>query len=225
MLGAALAVVPWRLHARDVRTEHESTAVMAAVAQHETTTDADGSAEHRVSYVFTLPDGTTSEGRAVVTQEGSESLALGDSIRIAYDPARPSNSYPLDNGRGIDGGFHSVGVAATFSTLGALMAGVGGLYLWGLLVRLPGVWHRLLQDGRETEGRLVEIEHSEDASKARLYYAYRDRRGAEHAGATGWVARAVSDEWEPGDPGVVRYAREDAAESVWLGRGTLAFYR
>ena len=228
VLGALLAVVPWATYARDARIEREGTEAMAVVTRHETATDASGSVEHRVHYAFTLPDGTAQESEATVTLRGSESLALGNTIRVVYDPTHPSDGFPLGNGGGIDGGLRSVGAAAAFSGGGLSLAGLGTLLLWGLLVRGPGAWYRLLEEGSEAEGRVVQVEASGD--RARLHYAFSDRLGVEQSGTTGWVPRAVSEGWAPGDPGIVRYGRRDdgrpdAAESIWLGRGSLAFFR
>ena len=222
-LGSLSVVMPWAAYARDARIEREGVETTAAVMRHGTAADADGSVEHRIYYAFTLPDGTTQEDQEAVTREGSESLALGDSIRVLYDPARPSDSFPLGNGEEIDGGPRSVGGAVLFAAFGVAFVGLGGLFLWGLLVRGPGTWSRLLQHGHETEGRVVQVEA--DGARARLHYAFRDREGAEHSGVTGWVPPEVSDGWAPGDPGVVRYDQRGAVESVWLGRGSLSFFR
>ena len=225
LLGSTFAIAPWAMLARDSRIEREGVEAVATVTRHETTTDADGSAERRIHYAFSLPDGTIKEDQEAVTLEGSRSLALGDSIRVLYDPARPSDSFPLGNGEGIDGGVRSVGAAVLFSGIGALFAGFGSLFLWGLLVRGPGMWHRLLQHGREAEGRVVEVEPNDESSTARLHYAFPDRFGREHAGTTEWVPREICDGWTPGDPGIVCYGRQDAGESIWLGRGSLSFFR
>ncbi len=223
VLGSALVIVPWAAYARDAQIAREGVETVATVVRQETTADADETSEYHVRYAFALPDGTVQQGEAVVAQESAGSLALGNSIRVLYDPSDPANSFPLGDGSGV--GSRSAWVAALLSLTGAVLAGLGGFFLWGLLVRGPGLWHRLLQNGHEAEGRVVEVEADGGGSRARIHYAFPDRRGWERSGTTGWVPPGVSDGWSPGDPGIVCYAQRDASESVWLGRGGLSFFR
>ena len=220
VLGSALVIVPWAAYARDARIASEGVETVAAVVRQEATAGADGSAKHHIRYAFALPDGTLHEGDAVVDQTVFGSLSLGESVRVFYDPSNPADHVLLGEGSEVPEA-RSAWAAVSLSLAGVAMAGFGGLFLRGLLIFGPGLWHRLLRDGYEAEGRVVEVESG--GSRARLRYAFFDRHGSERSGTTGWVPRAVSDGWAPGDPGLVCYGRGD--ESVWLGHGGLSFFR
>ena len=225
LIGAAFAVMPWGMHARDSRIEREGVRVTAVITEREVSRDADGEVEHRIHYAFDVPGGARVQSWEFATQRAFQSVAEGDPLTVAYDPASPRDNYPIGNGPGLDGGVRSVWHAAAFSAFGLAFAAVGGLFLWGVLVRLPGRWSRLLRDGRTAQGIVTRIEANEGGSRTRLHYAYTDRFGVRHEGRTEWLPAPVTEGWAQDDLGHVHYGRRDAAESVWLGRGDLSFYR
>ena len=225
--GAAFAAMPWGMYARDSRIARDGVYTDAAISDLTVDTDDDGGAEYQADYVFLLPSGERAHDRIhSLTRSEYEALEVGDRIRVVYDPARPSDGFPVDNGFKAEGGLQTIGAALLFSIPGALFAAFGSLFLWGLLLRLPASWGRLLQEGRSAEGVVSRVElGDENASQARLHYQFEDRFGTVHTGETEWGPRQLVADWSEGDAGQVRYGRRDAADSVWLGRGDLTFYR
>ena len=226
LLGSFFAIAPWGMLVRDTRIEREGTRTTAVVSEREVREDSEGDDKYIVHYAFLLPDGARAEDQTMVGRSAFEAVAEGDLLRVVYDPAQPTDGYPIDNGNGLDGGMRTIGGAALFSAFGALFAAFGGLFLWGLLVRLPSTWARLLAEGLSAEGAVARVEvYEENASQARLHYTFPDRFGTAREGTTEWGPRRTVDAWTVGDVGLVRYDRRDAETSVWLGRGDLTFYR
>ena len=223
VIGLVLAVAPWGLLARDARIERDGVRTTAAVSTLDVRPDSDGGDTYVVGYLFLLPDGARVENEVTVDRVAFRSVEVGDPLRVVYDPDSPSDGFPTGNGNGLDRGRWTVGAAALFSVMGVVFAALGGLFLWGLLVRLPGVWARLLAEGMPAEGRVTDIERA--TSQARLHYAFQDRFGRPCEGETEWCPLALVASWSVGDRGLVRYDRRDASESVWLGRGDLDVYR
>ena len=90
--------------------------------------------ESEVLYSFTSADGETAEGRHEASHQELGSLAVGDSVRVVYDPARPATSYMLTGAGKVKGGLRSAWTVGLYSAVGAVLAGGSALWLWGVLI-------------------------------------------------------------------------------------------
>lgn len=225
VFGGGFAVAPWAMLARDAGVEHEGERAPATVAALLVEEDADGDAEYAVLYEFEASPGRRVAGRSVATAEAFGALGEGDQIEVAFDPADPRQSFPLDPDLSA-GRVRTPGAALLFSAFGLPFVAFGGLIAWGLLVRLPAAWARLLADGHAADGTVVEVEvGAKNPRETRLRYHFVDRFGTLREAETEWVPPEVTAGWREGDTGAVRYGRRDPDESIWLGAGDLAFYR
>ena len=226
-IGTAFVLLPWLTYARDAALAERGARAEATVVQlrgDPTPGEVGGAQELEFEYAFRLPDGRQASGWTVgVSREDYRSLSEGDAVRVVYDPGDPTHSFTVGNGLDSDGG-ESALEAALFSLFGLAFVGFGGLFAWGLLVRLPGRWSRLLREGARATGTVMGVERSGER-RARLHYAFSDRFGTSHEAQTEWGPVTLADGWSVGDPGEVRYDTRDAGQSVWLGRGDFDFYR
>jgi hypothetical protein len=97
----------------------------------------------------------------------------------------------------------------------------------GVLIARPG-WRRLLvllrvqRNGATAEAAVTEVAPAgvviNRVPQWRLKYEFRDERGERHEGSSDYLRPHEAAEWQTGDRGLVRYDRDRAADSVWLGR-------
>lgn len=222
--GLALAMTPWTMHVRGNRVLEDGTRTTAQIIDVNQFWTKHVSRTGGFTYAFEVgPD--RFEGRAYNTESSIwQDLEVGDTVTVAYDPYDPATSIPVRND--LDRGqVRSVPSAAFISMIGVVIAAVGGLILWGLLVRLPGRWAHLLRRGKMAVGRVDHVE-VRPATRARtqLRYSYDDRFGQATRSETEW-APSPETTWRAGDEGLVLYDSDDPSSSVWVGPGDLTFYR
>lgn len=228
-VGGFVAATPWNMLARDAAVDAHGVQADGEVQILTTESDGDGGTDHVVRYTVVLPSGGAVWGRGVADRSDWRALAVGDAIAVRYDPARPETNFPADPRYSL-GRVRTPEYAAVISACGLPFLILGGLIGWGLLVRLPGAWHRLLAHGTTAPARVVAVEQNTDADgdatpEWRLRYTFPDRFGAIHDGETEWGPRALVGAWAAGDAGLAQVDPRDPSDSVWLGRGDLAFFR
>lgn len=228
-VGAFVAAVPWNMLARDARIDAEGARADGEIQILTTAVDAEDRTDYVVKYTVVLPSGGAVWGRGVATKEDWRALRVGDVLAVRYDPAHPETNFPADPRYSL-GRVRTPGYAAMISACGLPFLILGGLIVWGLVVRLPAAWHRLLARGASADGTVVAVEPQTDADgdpmpEWRLRYAFRDRFGTEREGETESGPRSLVDGWAAGDAGTVQFDPRDPEASVWLGKGDLAFFR
>lgn len=227
--GGLFTVAPWGMLARDARVDAQGLRGQGEIQILTTQHDAEDGTDFVIKYTLVVPSGGAVWGRGVATREDWQALAVGDPIAVHYDPADPATNFPADARYSL-GRVRTPGYAAVMSSCGLPLVILGGLITWGLLVRLPGVWHRLLAAGHSAEGTVTAIEQQRDSDgdpmpEWALRYTFRDRFGEVREGETECGPRALFDGWADGDAGIVQFDPRDPDTSVWLGRGDLAFFR
>lgn len=228
-VGGLFGALPWTMLARDARVDAGGERGQGEIQILRTESDGDGATDHVILYTIVLPSGAAVWGRGVASRSDWQALAVGDAIAVRYDSAEPNTNFPADPRYSL-GRVRTPGYAAMISACGLPFAVLGGLIGWGLLVRLPGVWHRLLASGHSADGTVVAVEQNRSADgdvmpEWRLRYTFPGRFDDARDGETEWGPRALVDGWAEGDTGLVRYDPRDPDTSVWLGRGDLSFYR
>ena len=105
-------------------------------------------------------------------------------------------------------------LTAAFAVLGALIAKSG----WRRLL----VHVRVQRNGVAAQATVIDVSPTgvtvNRVPQWRLRYEFRDGRGERHEGASDDLKPYEAAEWQTGDRGTVRYDRDRAADSVWLGR-------
>lgn len=229
LVGSLFVAVPWGMLARDARIDAEGARGRGEIQILTTESDGDGGTDYVIQYTVVLPRGGAVRGRGEARRDDWKTLRVGDEIAVHYDPAAPDINFPADARYSL-GRVRTPGFAVLMSACGLPFVILGGLVAWGLLIRLPGAWHRLLTYGMTTDGHVVAVERHRDSDgdatgEWTLRYIFRDRFGTEQEGKTEPGPEALFADWAEGDAGLVQVDRRDAATSVWLGRGDLAFYR
>lgn len=229
LVGGVFVVAPWGMLARDARIDAEGIRGTGTVQILERESDGDGGTDYVIRYTVALPSGGAVWGRGTASRDDWRALRVGDELAVRYDAAGPRDNFPADARYSL-GRVRTPGFAAMISACGLPFVIVGGLIGWGLLVRLPAAWHRLLAHGTTAEGCVTGLEQNVDsdgehAPEWRLRYAFHDRFGREQTGETEWGPRALLAGWAEGDAGLVQADPREPGDNVWLGRGDLAFFR
>lgn len=122
----------WGAYHRDTALLSEGRRAQAQVVALERIRDSgkDGSSDHLVRYRITLPEGVV-EKEAGIDRSFWQSLRVGGSIEVVYDPDRPRNGFPV--GSGVTS-LSIVWFATIFGTVFAL----GGLSLLVVLAQRFG---------------------------------------------------------------------------------------
>ena len=227
--GGLFSVIPWAMLARDTRVEAEGVRATGEIQRLRKASDGDGGTDYVIEYAVVLPSGGVVRGRSTAARRDWRALRVGGELAVLYDPAEPSTNVPADPRYSL-GRVRAPGHALVMSTCGLPFVLGAGLVLYGVLVRLPGTWHRLLSRGQSAGGRVVAVEQNVDsdgdaAPGWRVRYAFRDRFGTPREGTTEAGPRALAEDWAEGDAGQVRYDPREPETSVWLGKGDLTFFR
>jgi hypothetical protein len=175
--------------------------------------DGNQSTRYLVMYRFTVLNGAEVEQTEEIPLETWEGLAAGDSVPVRYLPddprtARTHSATPLWVPPLV------AALTAAFAVLGVLIARSG----WRrLLVHL-----RVQRNGVAAQATVIDVAPAgvtvNRVPQWRLRYEFRDGRGERHEGASDYLKPYEAAEWRTGDRGTVRYDRDRAADSVWLGR-------
>ncbi|HEX7237643.1 MAG TPA: DUF3592 domain-containing protein, partial [Gammaproteobacteria bacterium] len=175
--------------------------------------DGKSSTRYLVTYRFKPHDGAALEQTEEIPLETWEALMEGDAVTVRYLPADPRTARTI---------------AAAPAWQGPLVAALTGAFVpLGLFIALPG-WRRVLalvrvqRSGAAAQATVIEVAPAgvtiNRVPQWRLKYEFRDERGERREALSDYLAPWEAAQWQAGDRGEVRYDRDRAADSVWLGK-------
>lgn len=209
--GSLFAIVPWGMEARDRAVVESGGRAHAVVTDLWVYRDSEDGDEFGVDYTFETPAAVLHDGStSALTDDAWATLRVGDTVVVAYAPEEPQASFLIDNGLEGEGGFTSRSATILFSGFGLLFCVLPGLIGWGLLVRGPSQWRRLLLEGSPAEATVLEVEtHDDNDGLVRVRYGFVDRFGAEQEDETEWMKTDRLGDWAVGDTAVALYDRRE----------------
>ena len=212
-IASIASVGEWRVARRFDRDAVMAQAAVVDTSLEGASRDGNQSTRYLVTYRFTPPNGAEVEQTEEIPLETWEGLAAGDSVPVRYLPDDPGTART-----------HSATPAWVPPLVAALTAAFAVL---GVLIARSG-WRRLLvhvrvqRNGVAAQATVIDVAPTgvtvNRVPQWRLRYEFRDGRGERHEGASDDLRPYEAAEWQTGDRGTVRYDRDRAADSVWLGR-------
>ena len=212
-IASIASVGEWRAARRFDRDAVTAQAAVVDTSLEGASRDGNQSTRYLVTYRFTQPNGAEVEQTEEIPLETWERLAAGDSVPVRYLPDDPGTART-----------HSATPAWVPPLVAALTAAFAVL---GVLIARSG-WRRLLvhvralRNGVAAQATVIDVAPTgvtvNRVPQWRLRYEFRDGRGERHEGASDYLKPYEAAEWQAGDRGTVRYDRDRAADSVWLGK-------
>jgi Protein of unknown function (DUF3592) len=169
----------------------------------------------QVEYRFNSPDGKIIEETVKVDGKTWDSLAEGEEVTVYYVRNQPD----LHRLSGQDP--DQVILGLIFSAVGGLFAFSGALILWRAMARQQLV-ARLLREGTRSSAEVIAVVPTNFRINREplwvIRYRYRDRIGKIHEGKTPHMPPEEARQWQVGDLGIVRFARNEPRKSIWIGK-------
>lgn len=214
-IASAASVGEWRDALRFERDAVTAQAAVVSTSLDAASRDGDNkSTRYLVTYRFKPLQGGELEQAEEIPLEVWESLTAGDAVTVHYLPDEPRTARMREP--------TPLWVPPLVAALTAAFA------VLGVLIARPG-WRRLLvlvriqRNGVAAHATVTEVAPAgvliNRVPQWRLKYEFRDERGERHEGESDYLQPHEAAAWQSGDRGAVRYYRDGAANSVWLGRG------
>lgn len=206
-----LAVGGWVLREELAFHRHGQVA-QGQIIEKWTRPDGEGD-DHYLAYRFQTADGQIVTGSTSVSLQYWEGVFVGMLVPVQYLPDRPGTNRLF--------GQESWILVAFIAVVVAIEGGIGlGLLMPAWLRRRRERF--LVQYGADTAGTVTSVRKAgleiNDEVFWRVTYRYRDGRGDEYNGASGYLPAAEAARWQVGQTGLVRYNPDKPSISMWMNQ-------
>ncbi|MDH4351281.1 MAG: DUF3592 domain-containing protein [Gemmatimonadota bacterium] len=123
--GLVALVGSWGAYRYDTRIVREGAQATAEVTDRDVVSSADGGSDFDLDYTFILPDGRRQSTSRSVPKSIWDTIAVGQSITVFYDPANPGRNFPVGAGN------TSLGLTIFLSAFGVVFLLVGAVLVAG----------------------------------------------------------------------------------------------
>lgn len=213
LFGLPFASVGWFTLEKEIEYKTNGVQVEATVLSKKIETSTSSGNSHSSSYIvryrFTPEGGTELESAGTVTRELYDSLEEGDPIAISYIAKEPTRSRAVQSGE------------LTFGLVFICVGGVISLVGIGLLafeIKARRLVARLMRDGMLVEAKIKSIEpgnlYINNVRQWRVAYSFRDMRGVEQSGLSGYLSPDDAQLYEAGGKAKVRYDKDNSSINI-----------
>jgi hypothetical protein len=167
---------------------------------------------YEVTYRAVLPDASPAERTETIDVVEWDRLERGSELTVQYLADQPESIRIAREPR-IAGHIAAFAIGGVLAPIGVVLVSLGARDVWRR--------RRLYYHGTGAVATVVAVEETNvrinRRPRWRIRFSYRDHRGQERRGQSGYLGDSEAHEWSPGDTATVHFDPHRPEQVLWMG--------